>query len=219
MLRFAKPPDNVFQAILRSSFCYAIDLLDDMILNNGNDNEEEMRLDGEGFMLNAAKVYSPALAKTTLVNLLRCLDRPELYNLNDYHYLLIHDVLANYIETKNNIVAESEGKDDKKEASVVGPFYIEEIHMEEILDMYFDNLDFLIEPDVTLDLSDWLDESFRDEAFEPSQEMMPYPEELELEICTDDEDTASYKVCPSDYFGPTSKVYPDYDYYFDNCTD
>jgi len=76
MLRFQRPPDVVFQAILRDSIDYSIDFIEVLMDRNEYDEErarEEMKADCPAM----AKVFTPSLATTTLLNLRRCLDRPE----------------------------------------------------------------------------------------------------------------------------------------------
>lgn len=89
------------------------------------------------------KVFTPSLARTTLLNLRKRLDRPEIYHLNDYHYLILYDVLDFYVDIHNDMVALSKSRKDRKEASFVDPFYIETIDMDDILDLYFFDIDFL----------------------------------------------------------------------------
>lgn len=214
MLRFEKPPDVVFQAILRDSFNFTIDLLDDLIGDNDGIGADA-RKDMKGFIADAAKVFPPALAKTTLINLRNHLDRPEVYYLNDYHYLLIYDVLSLFADIHNDMVAESKTGKDKKEAAFVDPFYIEYIDFNEIIELYFYDIDFLFGPDVLLNLSEKERAAFafNDELFALSQGLLPHPEELKLKV-HNNEDPDYYKIGLSNYFGPNSKMYPDYDYYY-----
>lgn len=63
-----------------------------------------------------------------------------------------------------------------------------------------------------LNLPAWFKEAYNPEAFALSQGLLPHPEELALKIDTM-EDPLPCRVTSSKYFGPGSKVYPDYDYY------
>lgn len=49
-------------------------------------DEALVREDMEAVYPALAKVFTPSLALATLQNLKRRLDRPEIYQLNDYHY-------------------------------------------------------------------------------------------------------------------------------------
>lgn len=217
MLRFQRPPDVVFQAILRDSMSYSIDFIKALIDNNEYDElraREDMKADYPAM----AKVFTPSLARTTLVNLSRCLDRPEVYSLNNYHYLLLFDVMAYYSDIHNDMVAISENKKDRKEACFVDPFYIESIDVDGLLELYFFDIDFLTDAETMLNIPDWFRQTYSPETFGLSQGLLPHAEELELKIDAS-EDTGLYKVTQSDYFGRKSKVYPDFDYYFDRHPD
>ena len=213
MLRFQRPPDVVFQAILRESMSYSIDFIKDLIDDNDFD-ESRAREDMKGLYPSMVKVFPPSLARTTLLNLSKRLDRSEIYHLNDYHYLVLYDVMDFYADIHSDMVAISKSRKDKKEASFVDPFYIEKIDMDDILDLYFFDIDFLTDAKTMLNIPDWFRSTFSPEAFGLSQGMLPHAEELELKVDTS-EDPALYKVTASDCFGPKSKVYPDLDHYFD----
>lgn len=213
MLLFQRPPDVVFQAILRDSIDYSIDFIKDLIDNNEYD-EARAREGLKGFYPAMVKVFTPSLARTTLLNLRRRLGRPEIYSLNNYHYLLLYDVMDFYADIHNDMVAISDSRKDKREVSLVDPFYIETIDMDGIVEMYFYDIDFLTDAETMLNIPDWLRRTFSPETFGLSQGMLPHAEELELKIDAS-VDTGLYKVTQSTYFGPKSKVYPDFDYYYD----
>jgi hypothetical protein len=191
---------------------YSIDFIKDLIEDNDFD-ESRAREDMKGFYPSMVKVFTPSLARTTLLNLSKRLDRSEIYHLNDYHYLVLYDVMDFYADVHNDMVRISKSRKDRKEASFVGPFYIEKIDMDDILYLYFFDIDFLTDAETMLNIPDWFRSTFSPEAFGLSQGMLPHAEELELKVDTS-EDASSYKVTRSEYFGPKSKVYPDFDYYF-----
>jgi hypothetical protein len=213
MLRFQRPPDVVFQAILRDSMSYSIDFIKNLIDNNEFD-ESRAREDMKGFYPAMVKVFTPSLARTTLWNLRKRLDRPEIYSLNNYHYLLLFDVMAYFADIHNGMVAMSDSREEREEASFVDPFYIESIDVDGLLELYFFDIDFLTDAETMLNIPDWFRSTYSPETFGLSQGMLPHAEELELKVDTS-EDTGLYKVIQSDCFGPKSKIYPDFDYYFD----
>ena len=217
MLRFQRPPDVVFQAILRDSLDYSIDFIKDLIDDNDYD-ESRAREDMKGFYPAMVKVFPPSLARTTLLNLRRRLDMPEIYSLNNYHYLILYDVMDFYSDIRNDMVALSKSKKDRKEASFVDPFYIETIDMDGIVELFFFDIDFLTDAETMLNIPDWFRSTYEPETFGLSQGMLPHAEELELKIDTN-EDASLYKVTRSEYFGQRSKVYPDFDYYYDRHPD
>jgi len=211
MLRFQRPPDVVFQAILRDSMDFSIDFIRVLIENNEYD-ESRAREDMKADCPAMAKVFTPSLARTTLLKLRKCLDRPEIYSLNNYHYLLLFDAIAYYADIHNGMVEMSENEEERKEASFVDPFYIESIDIEGLLELYFFDTDFLTDAETMLNIPDWFRASYSPETFGLSLGMLPHDEELELKIDAG-EDTGLYKVTQSDCLGPKSKVYPDFDYY------
>jgi hypothetical protein len=109
MLRFQRPPDVVFQAILRDSMSYSIDFIKDLIEDNDFD-ESRAREDMKEFYPAMVKVFTPSLARTTLIKLRKCLDRSEIYHLNDYHYLVLYDVMDFYADIHNDMVAISKSR-------------------------------------------------------------------------------------------------------------
>ncbi len=174
------------------------------------------REDFANFFPAAGKVFPPRLAVETLRNLLRCLDRPEIYYLNDYHYLLLFDVLNFLSEIHNDRVSMARNERDRKEALFVDPFFIEKIDFDQIVELYFFDIDFLTSPEVMLNIPTWFKQTYNPEAFALSQGMLPHPEELSLKVDTI-EDPLEYKIAPPKYLGPESKVYPDYGYYENTC--
>lgn len=210
MLRFAKAPDAVFQAILRDGLSYAIDFISDM--RSASDDVALSREEFICYFPAAGKVFPPRLAVETLRNLFRCLDRPEIYYLNDYHYLLLYDVLDFLADVHNDGIAVSRSKRDKKNMAFVDPFYIERIDFDGIIELFFFDIDFLTSSDVMLNIPSWFKQTYNPEAFALSQGLLPHPEELALNVDTI-EDPFVYKVTVPRYFGPKSKVYPDFEYY------
>jgi hypothetical protein len=208
MLRFQRPPDAVFQAILRTSIDYVIDVIADLIENNEYD-ETRARDDMKDLIPAVARVFPPSLARTTLIDLRSCLNRPELYHLNDYHYLLIYEALEFYAEIHNELVALSKSRKERREASCVDHFSIETIDIDGIVERYFYDIDFLLDAETMLNIPDWFRRTFGPEAFGLSQGLLPHPEELRLRV-DQREDRAAYRVMPSRDYGLGSGIYPDY---------
>lgn len=210
MLRFKIPPDAVFQAILRKSIDYAIDVISDLLQVFNHDDagtkQELMSLFPE-----IGRVFPPSVAKAALMNLRTCVDRPEVYNCTEYHYLLLYDVLNFYADIHNGLVIKAKGKRTRKEASFIDPFYIEKINVDEMIDLYFFDQNFLFDAETLLKLPDSVRKTLRPELFGLCQGLLPHPEELELKIDTD-MDRNRYKIESPQLFGPKSKEYPDFNY-------
>ena len=217
MLRFENPPDTVFQAILRNSLDFVVDDIAAMPDLHQND-EFLIKEDFNNTYQLMAKVFTPRLALATLKRLRDCLDRPEIYYLNDYHYLLLYEALECYVVIHNDAMAISRTKKDRRETSFVDPFYIEYIDFEDVVDLFFFDIDFLTPAEAILNMPPEIKQSFNPEAFAISQGMMPHPEELELKLDRI-EDPDLYKISASLYFGPASNAYPDHDYYEANHQD
>jgi len=152
-------------------------------------------------------VFSPEVALKTLRDMLEKLLRPELYYLNDYHYLLIYDTLQLYSEYHNNMVRTARSENEKNAAAMLGPYHIEEIDFDGLEALYFFDTDFLFDPEMMLSLGEEerRDMAFKPETFAITQGLAPHPEELVLKEVTDE----IYEVPEvSRHFGPDSRCYP-----------
>ena len=209
MLRFQSHPDRVFTAILKDCIVLMTDEIYDTV--SFENSKEEFTEELHYLLPNARKVFTPRTALTTLKEMMVCLENPQLYYLNDYHYLLLYDTLSTMCELHNDAVIEADDKNDRIEIAQIGDYYIEELLFDEMVDIYFYDIDFLLNPDGTFDLGlkgrKSMDVS--DKTFAISQGLVPHPEELSLTVL---EGEIPIKTDSSPYFGSTSKVYPDFDY-------
>ena len=179
-------------------------------LINYSANPKEAKSGLRAILPLAASVFSPEVALKTLREMLEKLLRPELYYLNDYHYLLIYDTLQLYSELHNNMVRTSRSKNEKNAAAKIGPYHIEKIDFDLLETLYFYDTDFLFDPEVMLNLGeeDRKGMSFNPETFAITQGLAPHPEELLLKEMTGE----TYEVPEiSQHFGPDSRCYPDGD--------
>jgi hypothetical protein len=209
MLRFQSHPDKVFTAILKDS----IDLMTDEIHDAVSfaKSTEELSEYLNSFLPNASKVFNPQTALNTLNEMLVCLEKPQLYQLNDYHYLLLYDTLSNLCDLHNDAVREAETKADRKQISQIGNYYIEKLLFDEMVDIYFYDIDFLINPEEVFQLGIEGRKSMdvSEATFAISQGLAPHPEELSLVV---HEGETPIETDSSPYFGRKSKVYPDFNY-------
>ena len=206
MLRFQHTPDKIFIEILKAGMEIVIDEITALINYSANPKEAKSGL--RAILPLAARVFSPEVALKTLREMLEKLLRPELYYLNDYHYLLIYDTLLLYSELHNDMVRISKSKTEKNAAAMIGPYRIEIIDFDRIETLYFYDTDFLFDPEVMLNLGEEEKKlmSFRPETFAITQGLAPHPEELVLKEVTDE----TYEVPEiSEHFGPGSTCYPD----------
>ena len=208
MLRFQETPDRIFIEILTAGMEIVIDLITDLI--GYSENPKEAKSELRGILPLAARVFSPGVALKTLREMLEKLLRPELYYLNDYHYLLIYDTLQLYSGLHNDMVRISSSKNQKNAAAMIGPYHIEKIDFDRLETLYFYDTDFLFDPEVMLSLGEEERKGmfFNPETFAITQGLAPHPEELVLKEVTDE----TYEVPEiSRHFGPDSRCYPDGD--------
>jgi hypothetical protein len=160
----------------------------------------------------AGKIYIPRRALEVLRDMLECQNRAETYFLNNYHYLLLYDVLEWLCDFHNDQIAGAKGK-SKRNLSKIGEFYIREIDFDSIISVYFFDTDFLMNQELMLRLGtdgrQYL--GMNDETFSITTGLSPHPEELGLKIYTGDDATRVSEE--SDLFGPKSRRYPDWSYY------
>jgi hypothetical protein len=93
MLRFSGQPDERSLAILHEALTYALDWFDDH-----QDSPEDFTVDYP----ESARCFTPALAEKTLKDLLRASQDSVLYQLTNYHWLLLYEVLKNFTEVFND---------------------------------------------------------------------------------------------------------------------
>ncbi|MBS1114205.1 MAG: hypothetical protein H6Q92_1968 [Nitrospirae bacterium] len=208
MLRFQETPDKIFIEILKAGMEIVIDEITDLI--DYSENPKEAKSELRGILPLAARVFSPGVALKTLRDMREKLLHPELYYLNDFHYLLIYDTLQLYSELHNDMVRTARSKNEKNAAAKIGPYHIEKIDFDCLETLYFYDTDFLFDPEVMLSLGEEerKDMSFNPETFAITQGLAPHPEELVLKEVTEE----TYEVPEiSQYFGPDSRCYPDED--------
>jgi len=166
MLRFAQRPDPVSLAILHAAL---------------EDLQETLADADEGFWPaqypTAARCFSPALARTTLGQLLTASQAPEVYQLTDYHWLLLYDCLRVYCEIHNDYAREA-----PTQTLPVGSYRIGRIHFDALIDLFFWDTDFLLEGSTLTGLGPEGRKSMAvaDEVFGIAQGLPPHPDELKL---------------------------------------
>jgi len=173
--------------------------------------EEGIKEQLDTLLPNAGRVFNFHTALDTVRAMDAYLRKPELYQLNDYHYLLLYDALLNLCDLHNEAIKDCETEEDRIQLSQIGDYLIRELLFDEMVDIYFFDTDFLLNPDDAFNLGmqgrNGLNVS--EETFHISQGFAPHPEELELK---EYEGEAPAPPEASPYFGSKSKVYPDFDY-------
>ena len=166
MLRFQYPPDSIFLDILHGAIEEVLWWL------------ELTEYDQEKFSnsyCQSAKCFHPKLAQKTLKQLLRASKAKSLYQLTDYHWLLLYEVLWRFCELFND--------EPKEMAPTLAKQYgINEIDFHELIDLYFWDTDFLASPDDLINIGEdgRKQMGFGGEAFGVVQRMVPHPEEIKI---------------------------------------
>jgi len=167
MLRFATGPDRVFLAFVHQAFeewlAYS-DMLEDEDLVVAHSD--------------LAKLFSLPLARATVKKLLEASRAPELYQLTDYHWLLVYTAVCQEIDVHNDYArAKPNG------LSQVGPYRVGQIDKDMVIDRFFWDLDFLaIEGLSPLFGVERESMGLSAEAWSISMGLPPHPAELELKL-------------------------------------
>lgn len=175
MLRFAENPDIIFTQILDQSFDHAIDM---MIRDHLEDEYDADRWTSQ--FPRACKVFSPETAMLTVKELKKGnKDETNLWELNDYHYCLLYDILEEFCAVRNDM-----GRAIDLPFAVMGDKKIWKVDFEAVLEIYFPDTDFLIprERMEDLDEEEKNDFGFRPETFPITMGLKPHADELRLKL-------------------------------------
>jgi len=197
MLGFQCAPDSIFLDILHGAIEEVLWWL------------ELTEYDQEAFSnsyCQSAKCFHPKLAQKTLKQLLRANKAKSLYQLTDYHWLLLYEVLWRFCELFN---------DEPKEIAptLAKQYGINEIDFHELIDLYFWDTDFLASPDdlINIGKDGRKQMGFGEEAFGVVQRMVPHPEEIKIVRLSTREAKEWVEVRTEenlDLFQPGSQKYP-----------
>ena len=166
MLRFQYPPDSIFLDILHRAIEEVLWWL------------ELTEYDQKAFSnsyCQSAKCFHPKLAQKTLKQLLRASKAKSLYQLTDYHWLLLYEALWRFCELFND--------EPKQIAPTLAKQYgINEIAFHELIDWYFWDTDFFTSPDSLINIGEngRKQMGFGEEAFGVVQRWVPHPEEIRI---------------------------------------
>jgi hypothetical protein len=174
MLRFTEKPDEIFLTILRE----AIDEESGYIENSIGDPEFF-----KGSYPFSSRHFTPALALQTLERLRTASEAEELYNLTDYHWELLYEVLRGYTDLFNDKEASSE---------LPEKYGVKEINFSAMIEKFFWDTDFMQDADSLFGLTSVDKEAlgFSKEIFGMAQGLLlsPNPEELELRRVQEDDE-------------------------------
>lgn len=172
MLRFEHNPDKIFTEVLELAFGLGLDTIRE---TKENDDLQYYC----SFFPYASRVFSADKTKEVLSKLIKYNKAQGLWQINDYHYCLIYDSLERFCEIENDLAADS-----NKPILVVDGVKIWELDFEAIVDIYFFDTDFLIEPDVLQNMPPDKKEQmgFTPETFPVVMGMKPHLDELKIKL-------------------------------------
>ncbi len=170
-LRLAQPPDPVFTAILHDALEDLRDWIADLVVDEADAGWWTAQ-----YPLIAAR-FTPRLAVDVAGQLLAASRDTAVYNLSEYHWLLLYDALRVYCDIHNDYAREAADG-----LLAVGPFRIGQIDFRDALDLYFDDLDILTDPGDFDRLGPEGRREFgmREELFGVIHRLPPHPDELRL---------------------------------------
>lgn len=131
MLHFETKPDKVFTAILHKALERARAEISEVL-----DDRDEF----EVLYPNLGRCFDPGTALSTIEQLLRASRSPKLYQLTDYHWLILHEALRVFTDAHNDFAQEDPEYDTK-----IGAYRLGEIDFDGLIDLYFSDLDFTLE--------------------------------------------------------------------------
>ena len=175
MLRWQFQPDEAFVAILDSSLRICIDQLGAYLSDHlaGTTAEVEFAwLDGTRIW----ELFDPDQLLGELQKLLTANQSTKLYMPNDYHFLILHEVLELQISSHNDRVSAC------GQPLAFGSVLLGQVDFDFVRDFFWDE-DFLLDSEVMASLSEENKAAlgFNQETFALVQGLKPHPQELELQ--------------------------------------
>jgi hypothetical protein len=169
MLRFPQKPDPVFTAILHG----ALEVTRDTLAELATEPEE----DWPELYPELAERFTATSAIAVIDYLLAASREAAVYQLTDYHWLVLYACLRTYCTIHNDLL-----RADRGSASPIGPYQIGPIDFDAIVDSFFWDTDFLLDGRTISALGPEGRESMgiTDEIFGIAQRLPPHPEELKL---------------------------------------
>lgn len=177
MLHFEKETDIIFTAILDEAFKLMISEF-----NNDTDSYTEDELKGgilQYYMAHAKRNFTVETILPVLRDLAKYNREPGLWEINDYHYVVIYDTLRYYCDIQNDLA-----KERGEPILLVNDYRVESLDFDEIVEFYFPDIDFLWPEDTLLNLNYNQKKQLgaRKELFGVITGLKPHPDELEIKL-------------------------------------
>jgi hypothetical protein len=175
MLRWQFQPDEAFVAILDSSLRICIDQLGAYLSDHLAGTTAEVEF---AWLLGTRiwELFDPDQLLGELQKLLTANQSTKLYMPNDYHFLILHEVLELQISSHNDRVSAS------GQPLAFGSVLLGQVDFDFVRDFFWDE-DFLLDSEVMASLSEENKAAlgFNQETFALVQGLKPHPQELELQ--------------------------------------
>jgi hypothetical protein len=175
MLRWQFQPDEAFVAILESSLRICIDQLGAYLSDHLAGTTAEVEF---AWLLGTRiwELFDPDQLLGELQKLLTANQSTKLYMPNDYHFLILHEVLELQISSHNDRVSAS------GQPLAFGSVLLGQVDFDFVRDFFWDE-DFLLDSEVMASLSEENKAAlgFNQETFALVQGLKPHPQELELQ--------------------------------------
>ncbi len=175
MLRWQFQPDEAFVAILDSSLRICINQLGDYLSDHLAGTTAEVEF---AWLLGTRiwELFDPDQLLGELQKLLTANQSTKLYMPNDYHFLILHEVLELQISSHNDRVSAS------GQPLAFGSVLLGQVDFDFVRDFFWDE-DFLLDSEVMASLSEENKAAlgFNQETFALVQGLKPHPQELELQ--------------------------------------
>jgi len=145
MLRFSQETDIIFTRILDEAFKLMISEL-----TSNNDTYTKEELEGnilQYCMAHAKHNFTVGTIIPVLQDLAKYNHEAGLWELNDYHYLVIYDTLRYYCDIQNGLL-----RDTGEPILRIKNYTIYRLDFDKIIELYFWDTDFLIEENLFLKL-------------------------------------------------------------------
>lgn len=172
MLRWACEPDEAFIVIVDASLEISVDMLRDAVAGQA---DEEWAM--AAYTEQTRSLFTSQELLAELEKLLAAHRSPKLYMPTDYHFLILYEVLSQQIDPHNDALVAG------KEPREFGGMSFGRIDFDALLDEFFWDTDFLLDPEHLDRLPEESHESMglNAEAFGVTHGLRAHPLELELE--------------------------------------
>jgi len=193
MFKFANNPDKIFTKVLELMFQYSIERVGDC--------EDSYEL--ECFLPHASRNLSKEIIRDLLSQFIQCNRDDSLWELNDYHFCLIYDLLKDFSDVQNGLARES-----NEPILVIDSCKIFELDFDVLVDHYFFDEDFLTEKEIFLSMNCDMKRQmgYSSETCGVIMGLKPHPDELKIKLYKKNQFFPEWPL--SEFYKYGSRIYP-----------